>query len=270
MKTSIYLLIMPILLGAFFYLLFDTYRVSRGYEATSKEIALGNNAEQLLDVKLRELAELLSLGTYKDEKKEAIDVLKQKNSEQQKSIQGKLFAIALLVFVILVSYFFLSKKHYTFFVSLSALFALIFGVITPILMVVIKKDVEYLGEVVLSFESKGVLSSIMKLFEKQEYVVGVVILLFSVLLPLIKSLGLMLLSMRENLPWASSIVKFFRFIGKWSMVDIFVVATFLVYLAGGSSDVSRVSSGAGLYIFLCYVFLSAAASFSAEKMLESR
>ena len=107
----------------------------------------------------------------------------------------------------------------------------------------------------------------MKLFEKQEYVVGAVILLFSVLLPLIKSLGLILLSMRENLPWASSIVKFFRFIGKWSMVDIFVVATFLVYLAGGSSDVSRVSSGAGLYIFLCYVFLSAAASFSAEKML---
>jgi hypothetical protein len=268
MRKSIYILFIPVLLGVFFYLLFDTYLLSKSYETSSREIALGHNTEQLVDIRLRDLVEIFSLGTYKNEKRDEINALKQKNFEQKKSIENRLFIIASLLFVILSSYFFLSKRNYTFFVASSALTALVFGVISPILMVVIKKDVEYLGEIVLSFESKGVLSSIMKLFEKQEYVVGAVILLFSVLLPFIKSLGLMFLSMRGNMLWASNIVKFFRFIGKWSMVDIFVVATFLVYLAGGSSDVSRVSSGAGLYIFLCYVFLSAAASFSAEKMLE--
>ena len=78
----------------------------------------------------------------------------------------------------------------------------------------------------------------------------------------------MLLSMRENLPWASSIVKFFRFIGKWSMVDIFVVATFLVYLAGGSSDVSRGEfRSRALYIFMLCIPLGSS-ELSAEKMLE--
>ena len=270
MKKSIYLLLMPLLSTIFFYLLLDTYLLSKKYEVTSREIALSSDAEQLVDIKLRDLVEIFSLGSYKNEKKETLEILQEKNKVQQEGIRVRLFAIALLLFMILASYFFLSKKYYTLFVALNALFALIFGVISPILMVVIKKDVEYLGEVVLAFESKGVLSSIMKLFEKEEYVAGAVILLFSVLLPFIKSLGLMLISLRQELPWAANIVKFFRLIGRWSMVDIFVVATFLVYLAGGSSDVSRVSLGAGLYIFLCYVFLSAAASFSVQRMLELR
>jgi uncharacterized paraquat-inducible protein A len=56
-------------------------------------------------------------------------------------------------------------------------------------------------------------------------------------------------------------------IGKWSMVDVFVVATFLVYLTANKGDVSRAEVEVGLYFFLAYVIVSMLVSLSADRML---
>ncbi len=69
---------------------------------------------------------------------------------------------------------------------------LVFGLITPILMVTIHKEVEYLGDIVLSFESKGVIGSIIKLYESGDMIVALVILLFSVVVPALKVLSLLI------------------------------------------------------------------------------
>lgn len=51
------------------------------------------------------------------------------------------------------------------------------------------------------------------------------------------------------------------------MADVFVVATFLVYLSGSKGEMSRAEVQMGLYFFLAYVILSMIASLSADKML---
>jgi len=147
---------------------------------------------------------------------------------------------------------------------------LILGLVTPILMVTIHKEVEYIGDIVLSFESKGVMGSIAKLWESDEVVVALVILLFSVLIPVLKVLSLLFISIFVESKFAMSIVKFFKIIGKWSMVDVFVVAVFLVYLTSNNADVSRAEIEVGLYFFLAYVIVSMLVSLSADKMLHGK
>jgi uncharacterized paraquat-inducible protein A len=70
--------------------------------------------------------------------------------------------------------------------------------------------------------------------------------------------------------FAHSIIKFFKMIGKWSMVDVFVVAVFLVYLTANKGDVSRAEVEVGLYFFLSYVIVSMFVSLSADKMLSAK
>ncbi|MCK5678182.1 MAG: paraquat-inducible protein A, partial [Flavobacteriaceae bacterium] len=139
--------------------------------------------------------------------------------------------------------------------------------ITPILMVTIHKDIKYLGDIVLSFESKGVIGSIEKLWSSGDIVVALVILIFSVVVPVSKVLALLFVSIFMKSSFAHDIVKFFKLIGKWSMVDVFVVAVFLVYLSANKGDVSRAEIEVGLYFFLSYVIVSMIVSISADRML---
>ena len=172
-----------------------------------------------------------------------------------------------LLGALLLSYFFLSLREFTLFGALAAMLTLIWGLITPILMVTIHKEVEYIGDIVLSFESKGVIGSIVKLFEGGDIVVALVIVLFSVIVPVLKVLALLFVSVFIESKFAHIIVRFFKMIGKWSMVDVFVVAVFLVYLTANKGDVSRAQVEVGLYFFLAYVIVSMLVSLSADKML---
>jgi uncharacterized paraquat-inducible protein A len=124
-----------------------------------------------------------------------------------------------------------------------------------------------LGDIVLSFESKGVIGSIVKLWETGDIVVAMVILLFSVVVPVLKVLSLLIVSIFMESRFAHGIIKFFKMIGKWSMVDVFVVAVFLVYLTANKGDISRAEVEMGLYFFLAYVIVSMLVSLSADKML---
>jgi len=172
-----------------------------------------------------------------------------------------------LLGAMLLSYFVLSLREFTMFGALAAMLTLILGLITPVLMVTIHKEVEYIGDIVLSFESKGVIGSIVKLFEGGDIVVALVIVLFSVIVPVLKVLALLFVSVFIESKFAHGIVRFFKMIGKWSMVDVFVVAVFLVYLTANKGDVSRAQVEVGLYFFLAYVIVSMLVSLSADKML---
>jgi uncharacterized paraquat-inducible protein A len=122
--------------------------------------------------------------------------------------------------------------------------------------------------VVLSFESKGILGSLQKLFDEGSVAVGGVILLFSGLLPAAKTLSLLFFSLFETRPFAAKMVRFFKALGKWSMLDVFVVALLVVYLGAGNGGTSRSEIEIGVYFFLAYVLLSMAASLAAERMLK--
>jgi len=259
--------LLTIMLATMVFLGYSAYAQAKAYEKTTSALVGQMSAGKLAEFQLKELAETFSLGFYENDKKKNLEQLRILGDEHKKKSQEYTLYFMLLLLGILGSYFLLSLRAFTFFGSLASLVTLVFGLITPIMMVTIHKEVEYLGDVVLSFESKGVIGSISKLFENGDAVVALVILLFSVLIPTVKILSLLFVSVFMKSKFAHGIVKFFKMIGKWSMVDVFVVATFLVYLTVDKGDVSRAEVEVGLYFFLAYVIVSMLVSLSADRML---
>jgi paraquat-inducible protein A len=269
MKKIVVYTVLGLSLLAMVWFSLRAYQEARAYEQSTTELVGYLGAKAQAEYKLKSLAESFSLGLYKNEQKAQLQKLQSLQKQHRTAaLRYTLYAMGILV-VMVGAYFVLSLRAFTFFGALSALVMLIFGLITPILMVTIHKEVEYLGDVVLSYESKGVIGSITKLFHSGDHVVGVVILLFSVLVPLIKTLSLLFVSLFMESRLAHKIVKFFKMIGKWSMVDVFVVATFLVYLTANKGDVSRAEVEVGLYFFLAYVIVSMLVSLSADRMLHA-
>lgn len=267
MKKQILYTILTLLLGVMVFFGSKAYIQAKAYEQATVSLVSHMSAKKLAEFQLKELAEAFSLGLYANDKKENLTKVTATQQLHKKESQEYTLYFILVLLGILGSYFLISLRAFTFFGSLGALTTLVFGLITPIMMVIIHKEVEYLGDVVLSFESKGVVGSIVKLFESGDVVVAIVILLFSVLVPVVKTLSLLFVSIFMKSKFAHGIVKFFKIIGKWSMVDVFVVATFLVYLTANKGDVSRAEVEVGLYFFLAYVIVSMLVSLSADKML---
>ena len=268
MKKYIIYTLLTLFLTSMIFFGVKAYDEAKAYENVTFDLVDQMSAKKLAEFQLQELAETFSLGFYKNEKKKNLEKLRMLGEEHKKKSQEYTIYFILLLLGILCSYFLLSLRAFTFFGSLASLITLVFGLITPIMMVTIHKEVEYLGDVVLSFESKGVIGSISKLFENGDAVVAIVILLFSVLIPTVKILSLLFVSVFMESKFAHGMVVFFKMIGKWSMVDVFVVATFLVYLTVDKGDVSRAEVEVGLYFFLAYVIVSMLVSLSADRMLQ--
>jgi len=267
MKKYIIYTLLTLFLTSMIFFGVKAYDEAKAYEKVTFDLVDQMSPQKLAEFQLKELAETFSLGLYKNEKKKNLEKIRMLGEEHKKRGQAYTLYFILLLLGILGSYFLLTLRAFTFFGSLASLVTLVFGLITPIMMVTIHKEVEYLGDVVLSFESKSVIGSISKLFENGDAVVAIVILLFSVLIPTVKILSLLFVSVFMKSKFAHGMVTFFKMIGKWSMVDVFVVATFLVYLTVDKGDVSRAEVEVGLYFFLAYVIVSMLVSLSADKML---
>ena len=244
------------------------YREATLYEELTIELVSHQGAEEQAKSQLGKLAKSILGGFYVDEREVILGKIREK--QEAAMVNAKEYTLYFMAFllILLLGYFFTSLRAFTLFGSLAALLTLTLGLITPILMVTIHKEVEYLGDIVLSFESKGVVGSIQKLFESGDIVVALVIFLFSVLVPVLKVLSLLIVSLFLQSNFAHSIIKFFKMIGKWSMVDVFVVAVFLVYLTANKGEISRAEVEVGLYFFLAYVIVSMLMSLSADKMLK--
>lgn len=259
---------MALLTATMAYFGLQAFHAAKMYEQNTQKLVLEKSAGDQAEFQVKVWAEKLSLGYYTNDKRLMREQIEEdRQLSQQKANTYTLFAIGTLA-LILMGYFVSDLRVFTFFGGLAALVVLYFGLFTPILTVIIHKEVEYIGDVVLSYESKSLLGSVLKLWEGDEKVIALVILLFSVLIPLFKTLSLMFVSVVMESSFAHGIVKFFKMIGKWSMLDVFVVATLLVYLSGNGSDVSQAEVQVGLYFFLAYVMVSMLVSLSADKMLE--
>jgi len=267
MKRAILYVLMSILLVGILFFGIRAYGEAKAYEKETALLVSKMDARSLAEYQVKELAEKFSLGLYKNTQREVLEKIKaSKAMHQQQSLRYTGYAMGLLV-VLLLFYFMVPLRAFTFFGALAAGIVLFFGLVSPIMMVTIHKEVEYLGDVVLSFESKSVIGSIGKLYGNGDSVVALVILLFSVIVPFVKTLSMGFVALFMESRFAHGIVKFFKMIGKWSMVDVFVVATFLVYLTSNKGDVSRAEVEVGLYFFLAYVIVSMLVSLSADKML---
>ncbi len=244
------------------------YTHAIAYEDATTQMVATQVVEEQAKLQLERFAKSL-FGDFIEDDLEAnyLEIKEQQEMSKSKAEKYTLYFMLLLC-VLLCSFVFLNLRTFVFFGAISAMITLFFGLVSPILMVTIHQEVEYLGSIVLSFESKGVIGSIIELFNNGDTVVAWVVLLFSVLIPILKVFSLLFVTVFMQYIFSHSIVKFFKFIGKWSMVDVFVVAVFLVYLTTNNSDVSRAEIEVGLYFFLAYVIVAMLLSFVADKMFK--
>ena len=267
MKHTILYSLLTLCLAGMLYLGSKAYTYALAYEAHTTELMSHQGAQEQAKRQLSTLAKSILGDYYTDDAKALYDALRAQQLHAMQEAKRYTYYFMGLLALLLCAYFFIPLRAFTIFGALGALMTLVFGLIAPILMVTIHKEVEYLGDIVLSFESKGVVGSIEKLWESGDVVVALVILLFSVVVPVLKVLSLLFISVFMQSRFAHNIVKFFKAIGKWSMVDVFVVAVFLVYLTANKGDVSRAEVEVGLYFFLAYVIVSMLVSLSADRML---
>ena len=257
-----------LLLMSFF--TFQSHQAAKNYEQQSLRSVENNNVTELSKTQLKKWADSISFGFYDGfkEQQQKQQSLKNILAEQHSKAESYALYFALSAIFILLLYFISSIRAFTITLSISALIALAGGLFTPIMMMSVHKEIDYLGDVVLAMESKGVLGAIGKLFDSGNFVIAAALLLFSLIFPLLKTLSMLFVALFVETKFAHTIVHFFKVLGKWSMADVFVVSTFLVYFSASNSDMTRAEVQVGLYFFLAYVILSMFASLSADHMLK--
>lgn len=263
----------------------DIYNHSKGYTKDKSDyVEILNFEDRLLNVE-----EWIFTGSGWDSKK-STSMEKLKGSEVYYAdavISSYYFIAGSTAFILMVLFIYWGGNNVFKTVGLSvitiAIACLIIGIITPMLeieafstnlTIPLKFSLPFIGEVNIPdkvfegrmyyyYQSKSVVDLVYVLLESKNYVVAVSIFVFSVLVPFIKlTLSVLLLlnrSFRDN----SLAKKIVGRIGKWSMADVFVVATFLSYLSFSNMN-SGIDTEAktlvGLYFFLAYCILSIASS----------
>ena len=264
------IIISLLLLSTLAYFGFVTYEYSKSYEINTSKIAKACDANGLASERIDELTAIISLGLVKNESKITLEKLKKEQQKSKKMAELNLYYFMGTLVLTLLFTFICTLRGGTMLLSFATFISLVYGLVNPILMVTIHKQVDYLGDVILSFESKGIIGSILKLYNSGELAVAFTILLFSILLPAIKSLTLTFMLIFYEHPWNQKMVAFFKQIGKWSMIDVFVVATFLVYFTSNTGGISEAEIQVGLYFFLTYVILSMITALQTQKVLDRK
>jgi hypothetical protein len=261
------------------------YNHSKGYKNDKSGYAeILNFEDRLLNVE-----EWMFTGSGWDDK-DLISKEKLENAEKDYAVEKKYsycFIAGSIAFILMVLIIFWGGNNLFKALGLSvitiALACLIIGIITPMLeigafstnlTIPLKFSLPWIGEVDIPdkvfegrmyyyYQCKSVIDLIDVLFESKNYVVAVSILCFSILVPVIKLTLSVLLLLNRSFRDSSMVKKVVGRIGKWSMADVFVVATFLSYLSFSNMN-SGINTEAntlvGLYFFLAYCILSIASS----------
>jgi len=134
--------------------------------------------------------------------------------------------------------------------------SLMVGLTTPILSVEVSKTLPVLGETVLQFQSKGILTTVTGLWEHGNRWLALLLLLFSVVLPLLKTGVAWLTLFSRTHPISLRGLHLSHHLGKWSMADVFVVAILVAYFSSNAGGLTQAEVQAGLWFFAIYVVLS--------------
>lgn len=237
---------------------------SRAYESVSAQETVSAKTDRAL----REALESLTLGIYgggtemAEQLADAVEVAR--FYEARATGMGWLLLGLSVAFLALVFASVERGRRRTNTVIIRHLFGvsgvfLLVGLLAPILTIVAREEIALLGRVVLQYESKGIITTIHKLYLVGNYFLALLLLLFSVLLPVLKILLSMLALELGHSRMRRGSVLMVKMIGRWSMTDVFVVAVLLAFLTADTAQLTDATLGAGLYFFAGYGLLSIAA-----------
>jgi hypothetical protein len=238
-----------------------TWEQATAYEHQTLQIIQQLQADTQLENSGRQLLEALSFGLYDGYSKQ-LDSLNQqkalqaayKTSVDQLTGLFLLLSASFMLFAWLLGQRKVGELGYA--MLTIAVIALVVGLTTPILSVEASKDLPVLGDTVLQFQSKGILTTITGLWEHRNQWLALLLLLFSVLLPLLKTAvaWLTLFSRTHHISLRG--LHLSRHLGKWSMADVFVVAILVVFFSSNEGGLTQAEVQAGLWFFALYVLLS--------------
>lgn len=113
------------------------------------------------------------------------------------------------------------------------------------------------GKMYYYYQSKSILQLIAILFKDKNLLVGIAILLFSIILPVLKLILTFIIALRKTKN--AKLSNLLTYIGKWSMADVFVAGCFLAFLSFSNMNVgidTESKTLIGIYFFFSYVVLS--------------
>ncbi len=234
--------------------------VSRSARATqfAAEVNSFATVDEKIDTELKNLLDAISFGIYDggEEKLSQIDAaLIGLEQNRNKAHNFALFSLILSSAFLTFIYFFYRENLFVHLLTLSVI-SLAVGLITPVLSFTAFQEIPLLGQVVFRHDSKGILATVKALFGTHKYFVAVIITVFSLFVPIAKIGTFSLLPLLATNSTVAKFARFFHRIGKWSMLDVFVVAVFLALFAMNQDGLTDASAGIGLYYFAAYVFLS--------------
>ncbi len=237
-----------------------TWEQASAYEAKTIEIIKQLEAKSQIENSGRQLLELLSFGSYTGYSKQLKQLEHQKTIQQayRDSIQILTALFFLLSLSVLVLSWFLRRRWgdvgYAL-ISISMV-SLILGLGTPILSIEASKDLPVIGETVLQFQSKGILSSIESLIEHDNLWIALLLLLFSVVVPIAKTSVIFLTLFARTHHISIKGLHLSKNIGKWSMADVFVIAIIVVFFSSEQEALTKAEIQSGLWFFANYVIMS--------------
>ncbi len=115
-----------------------------------------------------------------------------------------------------------------------------------------------------TYSENTVWDGVVSLMQYGQYFVAAIVFLASIVIPLLKLIGLLFLSWTvrwgrgRRLRGRTHIYKFIDAIGPWAMLDVFLLAILVALVKLG--DLGRVIPGPGLIAFACVVVLTMLAS----------
>ncbi|QBF83170.1 paraquat-inducible protein A [Shewanella maritima] len=91
------------------------------------------------------------------------------------------------------------------------------------------------GQVEVFHKTRSIADTVSELYLSNHLLVAALVALFSIVIPAIKLLLMLVIHLPIKLSIRLGIYRFMALISKWSMADVFVVALIIVYMAGNAS-----------------------------------
>ncbi len=140
----------------------------------------------------------------------------------------------------------------------AALLLFAFGIFTPFFTVT---------KLWVFTDGISVVNGLITLFQEREYFLFAVLTLFTILFPTVKLslLGIIWLEREHHLARVRRLHHWIENLGKWSMLDVFVVAILVVTMK--SASIGQIQVSVGLYLFTFSVLFTQFATMWIERLL---
>ncbi|MGB3467617.1 MAG: paraquat-inducible protein A [Cyclobacteriaceae bacterium] len=150
----------------------------------------------------------------------------------------------------------MNRNVISFILTIISIGLLIPGLFTPILNINIGTEIPMVGKIILYEQTQNILETARTLYEYNNTFPAVLIILFSVIIPFVKAIIILIVGLAKNLPNRYGLYRFVYAIGKWSMADVFVVGIFIAYLSTESDSNVVAELKDGFYYFAGYCLVS--------------